>query len=209
MSDGSIRDATRSSLCAILVVVSAACCVFVAFSRFGLAGAALVATTIIAVRIVAARIAGHRSTTHGEWAAFDRILLGIAVGALTGVGYAFLHAAIHTPSPVPGDPLANEWWTVGVIACALVNASFGILLGILLAAVHRRVGRFSSLAAIGGAGAGLPIGHLLRTPNSGASLFMGCLYSALSAVIAVALVVLAKRAKTGEHDANTHDRATC
>ena len=97
------------------------------------------------------------------FAAIGRLLGWGILGVICGIGLGLINGMIHSPPEVPGDDLANEWYTVGVMLIMFVEAVAGFLLGAGIGiGVHTpaRRGRVFRLA-LTGAVLGLGIGWVL------------------------------------------------
>jgi hypothetical protein len=65
-------------------------------------------------------------------------MLGWGVlAAVSGLILGLLNGVVHNPPDVPGDELANEWYTVGVIIIMVVESVVGFLIGAAIAIIPR------------------------------------------------------------------------
>ena len=70
-------------------------------------------------------------------ALIGRMLGWGVLAAVSGVILGLLNGVVHNPPDVPGDELANEWYTVGVIIIMVVEAIVGFLIGAAIAIIPR------------------------------------------------------------------------
>jgi hypothetical protein len=95
--------------------------------------------------------------------AVARVLGWSTLGAVVGVLLGLANGVIHAPSEAPGDPQANEWYTLGVILVVVVECVAGILVGAGIAAgaqdrsCRREAFSFALVGAVGGMGIGWPM----------------------------------------------------
>ncbi len=85
------------------------------------------------------------------------------LGAVCGLFLGLVVGVIHAPWAVPGDELANEWYTVGVMLFMVLECVAGFFAGGGIAvALRTRAGRRRAFAfALGGAALGVGLGWAL------------------------------------------------
>ena len=92
-----------------------------------------------------------------------RVLGWGVLGAVCGVVLGFTIGVIHAPPDVPGQPLANEWYTVGVFLIMFVECVAGFLVGAGIAVgVRTPPARWKAFGfALAGAALGVGLGWVL------------------------------------------------
>ena len=105
-------------------------------------------------------VAGSRGRV---FAVLGRILGWGMLGAVCGLLLGLAVGVIHAPGAVPGDELANEWYTVGVMIFMFLECVAGFFAGAGIAvALRTRSGRRKAFAlALAGAALGVGLGWIL------------------------------------------------
>lgn len=127
--------------------------------------------------------------------ALDKIVIVIGrmfgwgiLGAVCGVSLGLITGLLHIPPDNPGDPLANEWYGLGVIITMFFECCAGGLLGAGIAVVVRGPSARTRAFLLAILGAVLGVGAARLMPDQGDDALVLSMFFQAVGVVAILVV---------------------